>query len=241
MLLKRGPTKKFWLPTSRAWDTASGGGPPPVLIPTYIQGNTAFNGNTASSTVSVTLGSLIGSGHMAIVTVGYAGFTAQATSVVDDKSNVYTQVDQIVSTGFVLTTFYCLNITNAPSVIQGNMFGSPQFGAIVVDVFSNVLSSGAYDGSAILGQTSAPTTTDGITSGTITTVGNGDLIYGLTVDIGGGAVPAPGTGFTGHQTAGDAYYTEHLVQPSAAIAAGTFTTAAVGRQFITTVMAFQHA
>lgn len=231
------PIDKFWMPNTAPFYKAAGG----VLVPGYIQGNTGQNGATASTTIPVTLTSAVGSGHMLCVTVNWAGLVGESlVSVTDDKSNTYALVDSIVNANFCSANAYILNVTNAPQTITATISNSRAFGSIVVDEWSNVLASSALDGHVSQTQTNAGTGANAITSGSITTTANGDLIYGYTVSVSGLGATA-GTGFTQRQGLSSTFYTENLIQATAGSTAATFTASSATDIFNTFVMAFKHA
>lgn len=215
-----------------------GGGPPPGI--THVQGGGSFN-SSSSSTWSTTL-SPVGSGNALCIAVGYVNGTADTISIADGHSNTYTQVDQSSQSGFQWTTFYAINVTGSPTVITVTDSTSPRsFNGMVVDEYTGVATSSALDGHAINPQTNAATSTDAVTSGSITTGTSGDLICSMVVTTAGG-ISANGTGFTAatSDAAGaGVFWSEYQVQSSAGSIAGTWSTSAGTNGFVTGVIALK--
>lgn len=215
----------------------SGGAGP--IVPAYIQGNITQNGNTGLNACDVTLAAPVGNGNMLCVMVGWLSSTSTFT-VTDDKGNTYTQVNRVTGGGYGWASFYCLNITNAPTVITGNNSIFDTFGMTLVDEFSGVLSAAALDGSNMTNNVTGTNTTDGVTSGNYTTTANGNLLYGATVNLNGAGTLVKGTGFSQCQISGVDFNSEYRVQASAGLTASTFTGTTSGA-FSTGGMAFKHA
>ncbi len=215
----------------------SGGAGP--IVPAWVQGNITQNGNTGLNYCDVTLASPVGNGNMLIVSVGWLSTTSTFT-VTDDKGNTYTQIQRVTGGGYGWSMFYCLNITNAPTVISGNNSIFDTYGMTMVDEFSGVLASGALDGSNMSNNVAGVNTTDGVTSGNFTTTANGDLICGNCVNISGGGTLVKGTGFSQAQVFGADFNTEYRIQASAGSVSATYTGTTSGA-FSTGGAAFKHA
>lgn len=221
---------------------ASGGGggtPTFTACPTSPTSCSHQNGATTATTVPLTLGAAVPSGNACMVVVSYSGSAATVT-VTDDKTNTYTQVDQLFfsALGFTTTSFYILNVTNGPTTITGTI-PSNAFGALQIDCYSNIATTAALDVHAIANQTNPGTGANAITSGSVTTTAAGELVYGFTLD-GSSLGVSVGTGFTGHQAIASTYFSEGLVQGSAGATAATFTTTHATDLFTTLVMTFKH-
>jgi hypothetical protein len=208
----------------------------------YVQGKTHANGFTNSTTVAATLDAAVGVGHGLCVAVGWAG-NDDTLSVSDDKGNVYSFEGIVYNSnqGYSLGLAYCRNITNAPQTITATLPAARLFATIIVDEYSDL---GAFDGAALNGQQGPGTATDAVTSTAITTTADGDLVWGVGINIESHGM-AFGTGFTGRQSLGggaaNTFYTEDRIQASAGSIAATFTTSNGGDNFVTGVLAFMPA
>lgn len=221
----------------------SGGGGGPV-VPARVANNSGIKQNggaTASTTVFIDLPAAVVSGVTPVIWVGSPA--TSVSSVADNTlANTYTPGPTIRDTnnGYTWSGFYCLNITNGPTRITATVSSSTQFSTIVVDGFSGVLASGAFDGGAANVQLTIPPAANTITSTAITPTANGDLIIGATVSLGGSGSLAAGTGFTAGVNSSPDFFSEYLVQTTAGSVAATFTNSTT-EGFITGVMAFKHA
>lgn len=217
---------------------ASGGTPPTGIL--RVDNNSGIHQNggaAASTTVALTLPAALAANVSPIVWVGTPALSV--TKVEDNTlANTYTPGPTITSSGYTWSGFYCLNITNAPTTIMATVSESTQFSTIVVDGFSGLL-SGGFDGSTSNPNFAIPSTTN-ITSNAITPTANGDLIVGATVNVGGSGSIGLGSGFTAGVNASPDFFSEYLVQATAASIAAIFThTTADG--FYAGVMAFKKA
>jgi hypothetical protein len=214
--------------------------------PAYVQGSTHQNGNTSTPTAAVTLASPVASGDAVIVTFCGTSAGANTMSVTDDKSNTYTVQYQFgafpdsAASNYACAVAYALNVTNAPQTITATANVGLSFLTIVADEFSGVKASGAVDGSAGQAVNNPGTGTDAVTSGSLTTAANGDLIYSFGVSINSSGF-SNGTGFTARQSVTATFYTQSLIQASAGAVAGTFTAANANDSTIVYALALQPA
>jgi hypothetical protein len=212
----------------------------------HVQGGSAGIVTAAGLTQAVTLGATVGVGNLVCGVLSYYTPSGPLSSVIDDKGNNYTIVDNIAGTGmssFTLSTFYLANITNAPQTITATFTNTLFYVMILADEYSGVAAV-PLDGHAINQQPSfGNATADAVTSGSITPTVSGDLIYGGVTD-GGVSTIVAGTGFTLRQTStvtsSDFAYSEDLIQGASAAVAATFTLNA-GDDFAAGVMAFKAA
>jgi hypothetical protein len=196
---------------------------------TRIQGKNATNVTAGQSSSTLTWTGAVSSGSvvLAIVTCDTNGGTVTDITVSDNQGNTYTGFDALVDTGDTERTkaFILGNITNAPTNLIATFVGNTTNGSgITADEFSGALAvTDPRDGHTSNQQLPAPNTTDGVTSTTITTSVNGDLIWGGQENSGGGnGAVSHGTGFTdGTITASPT--TEYLTQGAAGPQAATFT------------------
>lgn len=194
----------------------------------HVQSGAAGQGASAAS-ISVTI-SAVGSGNL-LAGAAFLGTTlvSDFTSITDNQGNTYTIVDKQlgVSVHRVLVTFYCANVTNAPTIITANFANTPVDIGIFVEEYSGVATSSPLDGHAIQAVNGPGLGTDAVSSGSITTTLGGDLIYGVGADLNGSATLVQGTGFTSRtlndSTTSAFITTEDLIQVSAGAIAATFT------------------
>lgn len=195
----------------------------------YVQGKTHANGNNPSTTVATTLDAAVGAGDGLCVAIGWAGSSSDVGMTIlvrDDQGNVYTVPEPPVfntSSSYLLVLAYCRNLINAPRTITATLEVARSFATIIIDEYSEL---GAFDGAALNDQTAVPATADAVTSTAITSTADGDLVWGVGIDIFSNGF-AFGTGFTGRQSLGggtaNTFYTEDRVQTSAGSIAATFT------------------
>src|SRR6185437_15512839 len=112
--------------------------------------------NASAASCSATFGAAVGSGHLI---AGFAfwpeagGTTLLLSSISDDKGNTYTIVDKVsatpIGTNRDFASFYCANVTNAPTVIMANFSPSTNLIAILVDEYSGVATVSPLDGHAM--------------------------------------------------------------------------------------------
>jgi hypothetical protein len=196
-----------------------------------VQGNSGY-GVVTDTTIAVTI-SAVGSGNCICGVVAWTHATNTVTSVTDNQGNTYnleTQADDTPNTSHS-AAFSRTNITNGPVTITANISGTGAgFRKIIVDEFSggSTASSDERDSTAHGGQYQAApgTGTDAITSGTFTTVQNGDLLYGTTTNHNSTHVATTGTSFSTGTAENTDYtiLTEYRVQVTAGSGtAATFT------------------
>lgn len=192
-------------------------------------------GNVGDTSVSITFTGAVASGNAVTGGLTYANAAGDKfTGIDDDKGNTYTirsKFFDVTNTQFNLL-FYLENITNAPTTITAHFSSGVAFRRMTAAEWSGVATVSAIDGST--GQeTTGSTSTDAQSSGNITTVANGDVIYSTFGDsTGAGASWTQGTGFTSLDIAAgsDAIPMghEYLIQSSAGSIAGTWTQSVSG-------------
>jgi len=212
---------------------------------THVQGAQTETAGTTSS-LSAAFSSAVGSGSAVVGVATWdslGGVTLSA--VTDDKGNSYRIVDTFNDTtnNQAAASFVLGNIANAPKTITAKFSVATQYVTIIVDEYSGIVAAAdPRDGNAVQSQTSVATTADAITSGSITTSKNGDLIWGAAVNISGSQAPVAGAGFT--QLESDAVTstapttTEQRSQTAAGAVAATFS-APSSATHITFVVALQ--
>jgi hypothetical protein len=210
---------------------------------TRVQGGANATGGASQSTIAVTLGATIGVGnHICGYFEGATGAGISISSITDDKSNNYTIVDTLLDTStnvLSASSFYLLNITNSPITITITISSATTFLNIIVDEFSGAV--GGLDVHAINLQASVATTSNAVTSGSVTAPNGGSLVFGATANQ-GNSNATTGTGFTTGQVsepAGDDFaYTEHILSRAAGSVAATFTSSATDN-YLTAIMVFR--
>ena len=215
---------------------------------THVQTAGLGPGGASGTSVAAT-GSVVGSGNTVVGSVTCAaGFFLQ--SVTDDKSNTYTILDHISDpSGQENYTFYLGNITNGPTTITATFNGNVNFRGILWDEYAGVVAlANPLDGHAANLQNPGPgTATDAVTSTSITTKVNGDLIWGATVNSNSFNNATTGTGFTprgalvntGSLTVPQ--NTEDRLQATAGAVAATFTDTASFGTWSTFIIALKAA
>jgi hypothetical protein len=192
---------------------------------------TAYNDVSPASTSSTTTAA----SFAAAVTSGgfvwgiYSGGNSFAiTGVTDDKGNTYNVGSQPAGGGGQL--FWLGNITNAPTTITVTVGTTDIFRSMVIQEWSGVFAaSDPSDAATAQQHQAAPGTgTDAVTSGSITTVTNGDLILGTYQSDGGLACDIfGGTNFTktfdNLSNGNTDFAVEARVQATAGAIAATFT------------------
>jgi hypothetical protein len=182
---------------------------------TRVQGATNFAGGS-QTTATTTFGAGVTPGNTVIGAVHFGDNNTTITSITDNKGNSYsftatsgaspgTYTDNVKegSGSFAVTaTFILGNIpAGGPTVITAAL--SPNGGNVcmIADEFSGCFASSTpSDGTTAshTGQVLVPGTgANALTSGNITTTGNGDLIWSCTCENEDAILSTAGTGFTG--------------------------------------------
>lgn len=194
---------------------------------TRVQGGN--NSGSGASSIAVTLGAAVGTNGTILGGVSLDNSAGSISSITDNQGNTYTITSNVLDTtnNQRLAAFALGNIDNGPTTITVNFTGAPIFVEMVVDEFSGGdEAANNRDGATGQFQNAPGTATDAITSGSITTTQNGDLIYGVCIRSVSATQPTVGTGFTvGASDNGQGYAlrSEYLTQTSAGSVAATFT------------------
>lgn len=156
--------------------------------PSFVQKNVGTDGSAgATCTVTIAAG---GNGN---IIMGIVGFSDNVTisNVKDNNGTTYNLVDSVHDLGNSrwATTFYKENVSGGPTSVIASFSGSATDCRIEVNEWSNVATSTPLDGHTM--QTTSGTT---LSTGSIVTGTNGDLIYGAcfsvvsddTYSVGGG-------------------------------------------------------
>jgi hypothetical protein len=153
----------------------------------YVQGTAVDSADHA--TVTATVGNLM-------IAALVSQSSANTPTVSDTQGNVWTKFTGAeihdVAGGFTLTAFWAIAKNSLSTTIQ--FASDTPTESFMYGEYSGNADSSPADGSHGLDQTD-PGTTDGITSGNLTTTVDGDLIVGIEVYL-SAADPVAGTGFT---------------------------------------------
>jgi hypothetical protein len=183
---------------------------------TYTTSITATNGNLLAVAAQI-----LGSSSTDLVSSGVGAIT--------DGTNTYTLLDTIDDTGggtrhARLATYYAKNITGGSLTVTTTLSGS---GVTISKTFvcevSGADTSSPLDQHTMAEQYPVTTSTDNLTSGSVTTTANGEYVFGAgcqgTLNT---ATPAAGTGFTSGASSSNCRV-EYQIQSSSGSIAATFT------------------
>lgn len=238
LLLIPAASAQVWSPA--VWTPGTG-------IPVRVQG-CGTNQIGFTSSLSCTFSQPIATGSA--VVIGARCFNSPsadvggvAATLVDDDS---------ASSGMV--DFYILNVSGSPTTATITCPGS-NADMIMAEEIMRIATSAALDAHAKNFQNTNSGTTDGVTSGSITTTSDGDYIWSITHSSpNGGNHISPGTGYTGLQAAAASgiaigpydggtyrwtFEDENSVQTFHGAIAATFTSQLSFYQFTTLVMALK--
>ena len=125
-----------------------------------------------------------------------------------------------------ITICYALNIKGGANTTTITFSGTPDFDDMFIHEYSGVAKTKALDVTSTQ-NISFSNSTNGISSGAVTTTANGELVFGADTEVSGaGSNLSAGTGFTTRAVdEGSNVYmlTEDLIQATAGVASATFT------------------
>lgn len=153
-----------------------GSGGTPDVVGVWTPPNMNNSGQSLGAGVDITAyyphpGGTI-AGNMGLVTLWYT--TGTGWSVTDDQGNVYTLGPTVTQNGYTEATFYAVNLAAGTRVVTiHHTTGTVIFLGPIVTEVKNIATSSAYDGGACTGDSSGSP----VTSGSFTTLSNGDFIY----------------------------------------------------------------
>jgi hypothetical protein len=214
-----------------------------ALVQHAISPDVDGTGGAHSNTIVLSLAATVTSGSLVVGAATFANYnfaTPTISSIVDDKGNSYTVIDNVYDSADTQSyvSFYRANVTNAPLTVTLT-FGAaaaPNWLRMSLAEFSGVATASPLDGHN--GQVTATTTTDGASSNTFTTAANGDLIWCGYMDGSGGAQPfTTGTGFTSIDNDGVNIGMGHEWRTQTTAGAGTAGTWTAGAAGNVTVLA----
>ncbi len=217
---------------------------PAIAAPARVQGCTTQNGASSSATVVCTMGSGVGAGDLVTLFIGTGSTVTGVTSVVNDKGNTCTKVDEGGGVGvYNITSVYCPQQTAGATVYTATLASAATLAIIFGDEFSGISAAAVpLNKHAVNTQTTPGTGANAITSTSGGTASYpGTLVVAGTVQKTGAAglgTITAGTGFTSGQTVASTLRSEYLVQGAPAAVTGTFTAGSASDSFDTAVMSF---
>lgn len=206
--------------------------------PAYIQSNAAYTSSGTSYGLAyssnVTAGSLL-------VSCIHAG--AGITSVTDTLGNSWAAATNLTDNStYSLAMFYAYSPSGGANTVTVNFTGSVGYAHQVIGEWSGVASSSPLDKSTGQFQATPGTGSNAVTSGTVTTTTNGQLIVGCAnSDPYVSGQLSAGTGFDIRQQLFGDHPMEDDVQATAGNIAATFTTNQAGGSYTTLVGTFKAA
>ena len=204
----------------------------------YVQSNsgTVFSGTT----IAVAYSSNVTAGGLLVCHI-YANHGI--SSVADSRSQTYSASTNVTDGAtYSLATFYFPNTTGGACTITCTFAGAVTYASMQVAEYSGVATSLPLDQTTSNNQTTPGTATDAITSGSVTTTTDGQLIVGWTTALTGGVgTVTAGTNYTARTNIFGDTVDEDRVQTSAGSIAATFTTTSATSNYITIISTFKAA
>jgi hypothetical protein len=193
----------------------------------------AYTNSTTIDNFTITPDSTITAGNAVILTVDRYSGARTVTSVKDQTGTSLTFTDttsgglQDTGNGVGSHILVLLNMPSGVTSLKVTFSSAVDSVDMCLHEFSGIATSGAIDSACSIGQAEvqfAPTTADGLTSGSATNTMQPALVFGHARNNSAAALPAVGTGFTGLTTTGLTRVTnEHKRVTSLASQAATFT------------------
>lgn len=161
-------------------------------------------------------------GNLLVVCIANAN--GQAVTGISGNSNTYTSAGTPKTDATcTLTTYYVTSANSGNTTVTVTWASDPSFGAIRIHEYSATDTSAPLDKYATNAQFNPGTSANAITSTSVTTTTDGQVIFGATFDAGGnGGTETAGTGFTGRGSSGE-MTSEDQIQSAAGAVAATFT------------------
>lgn len=206
---------------------------------------------SGATTIALSFLATVSSKALVVGTVIWASGSITCTGVVDDKGNTYTRLNPQANPGAGVSgvSFYKEGIVNGPITLTATFSASTLFRRLTISEYAGIAQSAAIDGSNAQVQATPGTGANILNSLAATTTGNGDLIWGSSVDctstgntFTAGTSPNAFTIRTNGLTS-DAInqFSEDFRQPSAGSIAATGGADVGTHDFITHMMAFKIA
>lgn len=208
------------------------------MPPAHVQStsSTAFSGTS----IALAYGSNVTAGSLLVCHV-YANHGV--TGIADSRTQTWSSAVSVTDNAtYTLATYYFPNTTAGANTVTVTFAGTITYASLQIAEYSGCATSTPLDKFASNSQTDPGTGTNAVTSGSVTTVTDGQLIVGWTSAlVAGGSTVSAGTGFTGRTNIfGDTLH-EDQVQTSAGAIAATFTTTSATADFITLIATFKAA
>jgi Fibronectin type III domain len=156
--------------------------------PSHVQGKTGYVGSGRS--VSATLDRSATAGNLIAVYVVWSN--TSAATVTDSRGNTYAPAGAARTTwagSYSAQVFYAKNVAGGPTTVKATFGGSVFFGIVYAHEYSGLDTASPFDGGKV-----AKGTGTALSSGSISTTGATDLLFGAGASV--GAVSDGGAGFT---------------------------------------------
>ena len=212
----------------------------PVLswaAPAHVQSPTAVTGSSGT-TLAIAYGSNVTAGNLLVCHI-YANHGI--SGVADSRSQTFTSAVNVTDGAtYSLATFYYANTTGGADTVTVTFAGAITYASLQCSEYSGVATSSPLDKFASNSQTTPGTGANAVTSGSVTTTTDGQLIVGWStaLTVGAGTTSA-GTGFTGRTNVFGDTLCEDQVQTSAGAIAATFTSTSATSNFITLITTYK--
>lgn len=212
----------------------------------YVQGTTMTN-DAAATTAPVTMPANVTTGNFIVVAVSWDTTATQSFSCSDTRGNAYTNIGTVwndTTNTQGMSICYAQNISgNAADTVTVTFAASSNFRRVVANEYSGVATVGnPVDGVAGVGGLTTVTSTDGTSSGNITTTQDGDLVFSAVMITMTTRGIVNGTGFSPRLYTGlKDMEAEDKQQPQAGVTAGTWTMPAASDKVDVAVVAFKPA
>lgn len=199
-------------------------------------------GTTGSGTsMSVAYPSNVSTGSLLITALSVG---SGVSSVTDSLGQSETTLAGEITDGstFCIRVSYYVNSAAGADTITVNFTGSAGFGSVAIHEYSGVATASALDKTTTNNQVNPGTGTDAITTGSVTTTTDGQLIFGFAAQYDSVAsTTAGGTGYTERQDPFGDTPTEDRIQTSAGAIAATFTAGNASQDFFSWIATFKAA
>lgn len=205
--------------------------------PAHVQSPTPVTGSSGT-TLAIAYGSNVTAGNLLVCHI-YANHGI--SGVADSRSQTFTSAVNVTDGAtYSLATFYYANTTGGADTVTVTFAGAITYASLQCSEYSGVATSSPLDKFASNSQTTPGTGANAVTSGSVTTTTDGQLIVGWStaLTVGAGTTSA-GTGFTGRTNVFGDTLCEDQVQTSAGGIAATFTTTSATSNFITLITTYK--
>ena len=217
-----------------------------------IQSPGVLTADPSATSIALAFTSNVTSGHLIVAVACWSNAAAENASCSDTLGTSYSRVQTPGTwdtTGqYGCQVFYGVAPSGGSNTVTINNYGgtsaSRAFRLLAIYEFSGNNSSSLLNQSKFLANVGGATGTDGMSSGSATTTGNGCLIFGIEQACRSGSpgTASAGTGFTAGVTSGAyLYLSEYRTQTTAGSVASTFTHSIGGNTWIEGYAAFNPA